>query len=86
MVDSNHRSRKTADLQSAPFGRSGNCPFQLTVVSVDVDKGYFSTINFSTYQLSGAEEGSRTPDLLITNQLLYQLSYFGIKKELFSGK
>ena len=26
-----------------------------------------------------AEEGSRTPDLLITNQLLYQLSYFGIK-------
>jgi hypothetical protein len=26
---------------------------------------------------TGAEEGSRTPDLLITNQLLYQLSYFG---------
>src|SRR5689334_4791357 len=26
VVDSNHRSRKTADLQSAPFGRSGNCP------------------------------------------------------------
>lgn len=25
----------------------------------------------------GAEEVSRTPDLLITNQLLYQLSYFG---------
>ncbi len=24
-----------------------------------------------------AEEGSRTRDLLITNQLLYQLSYFG---------
>ena len=30
-----------------------------------------------------AEEGSRTPDLLITNQLLYQLSYFGLIKELF---
>ena len=30
-MDSNHRSRKTADLQSAPFGHSGNCPryFQL---------------------------------------------------------
>ena len=28
-------------------------------------------------QLRRAEEGSRTPDLLITNQLLYQLSYFG---------
>ena len=26
----------------------------------------------------GAEEGSRTRDLLITNQLLYQLSYFGL--------
>jgi hypothetical protein len=24
-----------------------------------------------------AEEGTRTPDQLITNQLLYQLSYFG---------
>ena len=30
-MDSNHRSRKTAELQSAPFGHSGNCPryFQL---------------------------------------------------------
>lgn len=26
---------------------------------------------------AGAEERSRTSDLLITNQLLYQLSYFG---------
>ena len=26
---------------------------------------------------SGAEDGTRTRDLLITNQLLYQLSYFG---------
>ena len=26
-MDSNHRSRKTADLQSAPFGHSGNHPF-----------------------------------------------------------
>ncbi len=25
-----------------------------------------------------AEGGIRTPDLLITNQLLYQLSYFGL--------
>ena len=30
-------------------------------------------------QLTGAGERSRTPDLLITNQLLYQLSYTGIK-------
>jgi hypothetical protein len=27
--------------------------------------------------LSGADEGTRTPDPLITNQLLYQLSYIG---------
>ena len=26
----------------------------------------------------GAEDGTRTRDLLITNQLLYQLSYFGV--------
>ena len=28
-MDSNHRSRKTADLQSAPFGRSGIRPNQI---------------------------------------------------------
>ena len=27
---------------------------------------------------SGAEDGTRTRDLLITNQLLYQLNYAGI--------
>lgn len=26
VMDSNHRRRKPADLQSAPFGHSGNCP------------------------------------------------------------
>lgn len=28
-------------------------------------------------RMDGAEDGTRTRDLLITNQLLYQLSYFG---------
>ena len=28
-MDSNHRRRKPADLQSAPFGHSGICPFFL---------------------------------------------------------
>ena len=32
----------------------------------------------------GANEGTRTPDLLITNQLLYQLSYIGTFP--FAGK
>ena len=27
LMDSNHRSRKTADLQSAPFGHSGKHPW-----------------------------------------------------------
>ena len=27
----------------------------------------------------GANEGTRTPDLLITNQLLYRLSYIGVR-------
>ena len=33
--------------------------------------------------LSGAEDRSRTDDLLITNQLLYQLSYFGLLFRLY---
>jgi hypothetical protein len=32
---------------------------------------------------SGAEDRSRTDDLLITNQLLYQLSYFGLLLRLY---
>jgi hypothetical protein len=31
----------------------------------------------SGYVCCGADEGARTPDLLITNQLLYRLSYIG---------
>ena len=58
VVDSNHRSRKTADLQSAPFGRSGICP----------------NIIFEISKFPGATCRNRTNDLLITNQLLYQLS------------
>ena len=46
----------TADLQSAPFGRSGTLPI---ICSKEL----------------GAGGRTRTPDLLITNQLLYQLSY-----------
>ena len=41
-----------ADLQSVPFGHSGNPPYEI-----------------------GAGGRIRTPDLLITNQLLCQLSY-----------
>ena len=40
----------------------------------------YRDMSYSTYltsRISGAPEGIRTPDLLITNQLLYQLSYRG---------
>ena len=50
----------TTDLQSAPFGRSGIPPYYLVVSAV---------------KTGGAGRRTRTPDLLITNQLLYQLSY-----------
>ena len=33
-MDSNHRRRKPADLQSAPFGHSGICPFAFDVITI----------------------------------------------------
>ena len=50
----------TTDLQSAPFGRSGILPY-----TNPTEAGSFC----------GAGGRLRTPDLLITNQLLYLLSY-----------
>ncbi len=42
------------------------------------------TFNFFVFLLeSGAESRTRTDDLLITNQLLYQLSYFGLLHRLY---
>ena len=35
LMDSNHRSRKTADLQSAPFGHSGKHPFPFILVGAE---------------------------------------------------
>ena len=63
MLDSNQRRRKPAGLQPAPFSHSGNPP----------TKTYSDSYCFRA--IAGAGEGSRTPDLLITNQLLCQLSY-----------
>ncbi len=33
-----------------------------------------------THVVTGADERSRTPDLRITNALLYQLSYIGLER------
>ena len=52
----------TTDLQSAPFGRSGLHPKFMACFIPSIK----------------ADERTRTPDLLITNQLLYQLSYIGV--------
>ena len=51
----------TSDLQSDPFGRSGIFPY------MQFNRGGFS--------FNGAGDWNRTHNLLITNQLLCQLSY-----------
>ena len=50
-----------ADLQSVPFGHSGNHPFCLLKI-----------------RNKKADERTRTVNLLITNQLLCQLSHIGL--------
>ncbi len=58
--DSNLRRLMPADLQSAPFGHSGTPPLCF---------GCFF------FLASRAGDRTRTDDLLLTRQLLYQLSY-----------
>ena len=55
--------RVAADLQSAPFGHSGTYP----------------RMDFPLDPKGGAGDGTRTRNLLITNQLLCQLSYASTK-------
>ena len=45
-------------------------------------KGLQPTNQPQTLEKIGAGEMNRTPDLLITNELLYQLSYTGISPRL----
>ena len=40
----------------------------------------------NTYNISGADDQNRTGDLLITNQLLYRLSYIGIHSDQYYVK
>ena len=65
---------KAGDLQSRGFDRSPTPPtrFYYTYLKLQVNG------NFNT--LYGAGTKNRTRDLLITSQLLYQLSYTGIVK------
>jgi hypothetical protein len=66
--DSNLRRREPADLQSAPFGHSGTPPVFALCESSFVGR---------------ADGENRTPNLLITNQLLCQLSYVSNKQRIF---
>ena len=93
VMDSNHRRRKPADLQSAPFDRSGNFPyfppqrggrcsaesdipknsgdFQPRSVFVPSHRQALRSRPASLASAFGADGGIRTPDQLITNQLLW---------------
>ena len=53
-----------ADLQSVPFGHSGIHP-------------YIKIFNLDKINSSKADDRTRTDNLLITNQLLCQLSHIG---------
>ena len=66
-----------ADLQSAPFGHSGTPP----KIKPRILREHSTTVNRNDlirHKKNGAGGRNRTPDLLITNQLLYQLSYTSI--------
>ena len=64
----------TADLQSAPFGRSGTPPMGFVI------KLCPSVIPVA----NGAGDRNRTRDLLITSQLLYLLSYASTGRHLYT--
>ncbi len=70
-VDSDHRSKDATDLQSAPFGHSGTLPH----IKFPLPETFLPPSRTKMRKTAGAGGRTRTPDLLITNQLLYQLSY-----------
>ncbi len=76
VMDSNHRRRTPADLQSAPFGHSGNFPY--TVPASQGSRGDSARApkrrcpGYRVRRLGiRADGGIRTHDQLITNQLLW---------------
>ena len=105
-MDSNHRSLTTTDLQSVPFGRSGTPPRYTKTLSrscrnrkkerdlhrpPESDDSGNLELFLSVTPKYGAGDGNRTRNLLITNQLLCQLSYassrYGnLPRNIFLGK
>ena len=70
VMDSNHRRRTPADLQSAPFGHSGNFPYLFFPLPLPKTRLRRSPL-LSASSASRADGGIRTHDQLITNQLLW---------------
>jgi hypothetical protein len=70
-----------SDLQSDPFGRSGTPPKKRRILRRLTNRvnqtNHLATLN--GHNKIGADTRIRTLDLLITSQLLYQLSYVGKK-------
>jgi hypothetical protein len=71
------------DLQSVPFGHSGTSPKfwekrdlikPVKHLTLNLQRRILESLSNQSFK-TGAGKGTRTPDLLITNQLLYQLSY-----------
>ena len=56
-----------------------------TFMMPDQKKKVSGHISSETFYSIGADERNRTVDLLITNELLYQLSYIGTEKKLYQS-
>ena len=51
-MDSNHRRRKPADLQSAPFGHSGICPFAFEMCHFDFVSEPFCLTSYLVFSIA----------------------------------
>ena len=87
-MDSDHRSRMTTDLQSAPFGRSGTSPYKVgagernRTINLLITNQLLCLLSYTSIIIflvsCGALGRSRTTDTGIFSPLLYLLSYQGI--------
>jgi hypothetical protein len=76
--DSNLCRLAPADLQSAPIGQLGHLPNTLSTLKLSEGRRAGKSPGPRRHGgpgKGGAGEGTRTPNHLITNEMLYQLSY-----------
>ena len=67
--------------RALPLGYEALTGGERWIRTIEPEGTDLQSVAFSHFAISphGAENRNRTRNLLITNQLLYQLSYFGIK-------